>query len=52
MPSLKVATTLFDRFPIVMRLDYYDVDEMMPILKTAAKREGIDLGAVVANHGL
>ncbi|MAC11077.1 MAG: Holliday junction branch migration DNA helicase RuvB [Sphingorhabdus sp.] len=42
-----LSRPLFDRFPIVMRLDYYDVDEMMPILKTAAKREGIDLGGTL-----
>jgi len=39
-----LSRPLLDRFPIVQRLDYYSIEEMMPIVATSAGREGLDLG--------
>ena len=39
-----LSRPLLDRFPIVQRLDYYSLEEMMPIVSRSAEREGLDLG--------
>lgn len=39
-----LSRPLFDRFPIVQRLDFYSLQEMSVIVAAIAKREGIDLG--------
>ncbi|WP_298843345.1 Holliday junction branch migration DNA helicase RuvB [uncultured Salinicola sp.] len=39
-----LSRPLLDRFPIVQRLDYYSLEEMMPIVQRSALREGLDLG--------
>lgn len=39
-----LSRPLFDRFPIVQRLDFYSLQEMSVIVAAIAKREGLDLG--------
>lgn len=39
-----LSRPLFERFPIVQRLDYYSLDEMCVIVANIAKREDVDLG--------
>lgn len=38
-----LSRPLFDRFPIVQRLEYYEIDEMIPIVEKAAGRESVSL---------
>lgn len=42
-----LSRPLFDRFPIVFRLDYYEVEHIEGIVRRAAGARGIDLGSAL-----
>ena len=42
-----LSKPMLDRFPITLRLDYYSVEELEPIVREAASKKELDLGSAV-----